>query len=98
MSGGWGGRAWVLGVYAFLYVPILCLIVFSFTAGEITTRLDGLSLRWYAALARDTELHAAVLLSLRVGALAATAVTTPAHASVLFQFIDHPFPLPARNE
>ena len=54
-------------------VPILCLIVFSFTAGEITTRLDGLSLRWYAALARDVELHAVVLLSLRVGALAATA-------------------------
>ena len=51
-GGGWGGRMWVVGVYAFLYVPILCLIVFSFTAGEITTRFDGFSLRWYAALAR----------------------------------------------
>ncbi|HMZ28114.1 MAG TPA: putrescine ABC transporter permease PotI, partial [Thauera aminoaromatica] len=28
-GGGWGGRMWVVGVYAFLYVPILCLIVFS---------------------------------------------------------------------
>lgn len=92
MSGGWGGRAWVLGVYAFLYVPILCLIVFSFTAGEITTRLDGLSLRWYAALARDTELHAAVLLSLRVGALAATAavVVGTAAAVILVRAGDYP--------
>ncbi len=70
---GWGGRAWLLGVYAFLYVPILCLVVFSFTAGEITTQLDGFSLRWYVALAHDAELHQAVLLSLRIGALAATA-------------------------
>ncbi len=54
---GWGGRAWLLGVYAFLYVPILCLVVFSFTAGEITTQFDGFSLRWYAALAHDAELH-----------------------------------------
>ncbi len=70
---GWGGNAWLLAVYAFLYLPIACLVMFSFTAGEITTQLDGFSLRWYAALFGDGELGSAVLLSLRVGALAATA-------------------------
>ncbi len=85
---GWGGRAWLLGVYAFLYVPILCLVVFSFTAGEITTQFDGFSLRWYAALAHDAELHRAVLLSLRIGALAASAavVLGAAAAVVLVRF------------
>ncbi|MBI5719623.1 MAG: ABC transporter permease subunit [Burkholderiales bacterium] len=71
--GGWGGRAWLWLVFAFLYLPIVCLVVFSFTGGEITTRLDGFSLRWYAALAADRKLHAAVWLSLQVGAAAATA-------------------------
>lgn len=75
MSGlrSWSGRAWLLGVYVFLYLPIFFLVAFSFTAGEITTQFDGFSLRWYAALARDAELHQAVLLSLRIAALAATA-------------------------
>lgn len=84
----WGARTWLLLVYAFLYVPILCLVVFSFTGGEITTQLDGLSLRWYAALLADTELRAAVLLSLQVGALAASAavVVGTAAAVVLARF------------
>ncbi|ATE62187.1 ABC transporter permease subunit [Thauera sinica] len=87
-DGRWGARAWLLLVYAFLYAPILCLVVFSFTAGEITTRLDGVSLRWYAALLDDRELAAAVLLSLRVGALAASAavVVGTAAAVVLARF------------
>ena len=38
MSGlrSWSGRAWLLGVYVFLYLPIFFLVAFSFTAGEIT--------------------------------------------------------------
>jgi putrescine transport system permease protein len=70
---GWGGRAWLWLVYAFLYLPIACLLVFSFTDGEITTQLDGLSLRWYRALLDDDALRRAVLLSLAVAALAASA-------------------------
>jgi putrescine transport system permease protein len=48
-------------------------VVFSFTGGEITTRLDGVSLRWYRALLDDDELKRALGLSLTLGALAATA-------------------------
>lgn len=70
---GWGAKAWLWLVFAFLYVPIACLVVFSFTAGELTTQLDGLSLRWYAALLADRELGRAVLLSLQIGAFAASA-------------------------
>jgi len=80
---GWGGTAWLLIVYAFLYVPIACLVVFSFTAGEITTQLAGVSLRWYRALLADDELGHAVLLSLRVGALAAGAAVVLGTAAAL---------------
>lgn len=68
-----GAKLWLGLVFAFLYGPLLCLVVFSFTAGEITTRYDGFSLRWYAALAADAELLAALRLSLQIAALAATA-------------------------
>mgnify|MGYP001580182611 CR=1 FL=1 len=80
---GRGAKAWLWAVYTFLYLPILCLVVFSFTGGEITTRLDGLSLRWYAALAADRELHAAVWLSLQVGAAAATAAVVVGTAAAV---------------
>jgi putrescine transport system permease protein len=81
-------KAYLLLVYAFLYVPILCLVVFSFTAGELTTQLDGFSLRWYAELLADAEIQAAVLLSLRVAALAASAavIVGSAAAFVLARF------------
>lgn len=75
MRGGrrWGARGWLAAVFAFLYLPIACLVIFSFTAGEITTQLDGFSLRWYAALIDDRELRSAVALSLAMGGAAASA-------------------------
>lgn len=87
-SPAWGARAWLGLVYAFLYIPILCLVVFSFTSGEITTQFDGFSLRWYEALLDDDEIQSAVWLSLRIGALAATAavVVGSAAAFVLARF------------
>lgn len=92
MHRGWGGRAWLLTVFAFLYLPIACLVVFSFTGGEITTRLDGLSLRWYRALLADAELRDAVALSLSLGALAASAavIVGSAAAVVLARFGAYP--------
>ena len=41
-------------VYAFLYLPILVLVVLSFNAGQQVSLWRGFSLRWYAALL-DTE-------------------------------------------
>ncbi|MCK9260169.1 MAG: ABC transporter permease subunit [Azoarcus sp.] len=84
MSGAahrWGARGWLGLVFAFLYIPILCLVVFSFTAGEITTQMDGFSLRWYRALLDDREIQSAAWLSLRIGALAATAAVVVGSAA-----------------
>lgn len=64
----------VLG-YGFLYVPIACLVVFSFNDSAVLTSWSGFSLRWYASLASDDTLLAAALLSLKIALLVATAAT-----------------------
>ena len=42
----------VLG-FAFLYVPILILVVYSFNASKLVTVWGGFSTRWYVELVRD---------------------------------------------
>jgi spermidine/putrescine transport system permease protein len=46
-------------VFAFLYAPILVLIIFSFNAGRSGTVWEGLSLRWYGELANDPAILSA---------------------------------------
>lgn len=59
--------------YAFLYVPILCLMVFSFNDSAMMTTWTGFSFRWYAELFNDDALLRAARLSLLIAALTATA-------------------------
>ncbi|HUH59896.1 MAG TPA: ABC transporter permease subunit [Candidimonas sp.] len=58
--------------YAFLYVPILCLMVFSFNDSAMMTSWTGFSLRWYSELFNDEALLSAARLSLLIAALTAT--------------------------
>lgn len=60
---------------AFLYGPILLLVVYSFNASRLVTVWAGFSTRWYAALLADGPLIAAALVSLKV-ALASGAIAT----------------------
>jgi len=67
-------RALTLAVgYAFLYVPIACLMAFSFNDATMMTSWTGFSLRWYYALFNDQALLNAAWLSLKIAALTATA-------------------------
>ena len=66
------GRAWLLAVYVFLYIPLLFLIVFSFNSTRQDGIFTGFSLRWYAALLNDSRLVEGFFLSLKVAVLAAT--------------------------
>ena len=61
--------------YAFLYLPIVLLVLTSFNPDRLTTVLTGFSLRWYGVLAGDAKLIDAALLSLRIAALSATGAT-----------------------
>ena len=66
-------RVWMTLVFVFLYLPILTLIVLSFNASPMVTNWGGWSLRWYSALAKDTEIIAGFKLSLEVAFLTACA-------------------------
>ena len=63
------GKAWLVLVYAFLYLPLLFMIVFSFNSTRQDARFTGFSLRWYEALARDNRIVEGFLLSLQVAAV-----------------------------
>lgn len=72
MSGFASGRsswlAWpvLFAGFAFLYVPIVILMVYSFNESRLATVWGGFSVKWYGALLRDREMLAAAWLSLRV--------------------------------
>lgn len=58
--------------FAFLYVPILSLVIYSFNDSRLVTVWGGFSTRWYGELFRDPQIINAALLSLRIGAVNAT--------------------------
>ena len=60
------GRGWLLLGFAFLYVPIVALVVYSFNDSPVANVWRGFTLKWYAALASDRELLAGLALSLKV--------------------------------
>ena len=70
---GWGGRAVLAVGYAFLYLPILLLVVFSFNESRLGTQWTGFSLKWYAALLDDNSMLSAAWVSLKIAFLSASA-------------------------
>ena len=62
-------------VYAFLYAPIVVLVVFSFNRARRGSRWTGFTLDWYARLLEDRELREAAANSLVVAAAATLAST-----------------------
>jgi putrescine transport system permease protein len=61
--------------YAFLYVPIVSVMIYSFNDSRLVTLWGGFSLRWYAGLLNDDDLLNAAFLSLRIAAVSATVAT-----------------------
>jgi len=56
----------VFGVYLFLYLPIIVLVVFSFNDGDFAGGWKGFSLRWYYAMGDSQEILGALRASLIV--------------------------------
>ena len=61
--------------FAFLYLPIVVLVIYSFNASRLVTVWAGWSTRWYAELLNDRAILEAAWVSLRVAVLSATAAT-----------------------
>jgi spermidine/putrescine transport system permease protein len=73
------GRRWLRAhmgfVFAFLYLPIVVLVVLSFNESGLPTAWTGFSFKWYGSLVNNTELIASVRTTLVV-AVSVTAIST----------------------
>jgi putrescine transport system permease protein len=58
--------------FAFLYVPILSMVVFSFNASKLVTVWAGFSTKWYVSLFSNDQMLDAARLSLQIASINAT--------------------------
>jgi putrescine transport system permease protein len=71
------GRPWFrmmslfLG-FAFLYIPVALLVIYSFNNSRLVTVWGGFSTRWYGELLRNEQILNAAKLSLEVAAISAS--------------------------
>jgi putrescine transport system permease protein len=61
--------------FAFLYLPILLLVLYSFNASQLVTVWGGFSTRWYGALFRNEALLDAAWVTIRIAFLTACTAT-----------------------
>lgn len=61
--------------YAFLYAPIVLLVVYSFNASRLVTVWAGFSPKWYGELFHNAQILEAAWLSLRIATINATVST-----------------------
>ncbi|KAA0699563.1 ABC transporter permease subunit [Neorhizobium sp. P12A] len=60
---------------AFLYLPILLLVIYSFNASRLVTVWAGFSTQWYGRLLQNTDMLDAAWLTVRIALLSATLAT-----------------------
>ncbi len=61
--------------FAFFYVPILSMIVYSFNASRLATVWGGFSTKWYVSLWSNAKVIEALMLSLKIALVSATLAT-----------------------
>ena len=61
--------------FAFFYVPILSMIVFSFNNSRLATVWGGFSTKWYGSLLSNDKVIDALLLSVKIALVSATFAT-----------------------
>ena len=69
---GWPLYGILIFGYAFLYVPVLLLVLYSFNESRLVTVWSGFSTKWYGELFRNRQLIDAAWLSIRIAAVNAT--------------------------
>jgi len=61
--------------FAFFYIPILSMIVFSFNASRLATVWGGFSAKWYVSLMSNRQVLGALLLSLKIAFISSVVAT-----------------------
>jgi ABC-type spermidine/putrescine transport system permease subunit II len=76
-----GGYAGLL--YAFLFIPILVVVIYAFNEGRIVTIWEGFSTKWFGIALDDESITSAIGRSLRIAAASATVSTIFGTAAAL---------------
>lgn len=63
-----GFGAWTVAVFAFLYLPILVLIVYSFNTSKLNVVWEGFTFKWYAEVWGNVRIVGALKNSLIIAA------------------------------
>lgn len=58
--------------FAFLYIPMLILIIYSFNGGRLVTVWSGFSTKWYGELIQNEAFLDAALVTLKVAVMSST--------------------------
>ncbi len=58
--------------FAFLYIPIVILVIYSFNESKLVTVWGGFSFKWYQSMWSNEGLMSAAWVTLRVGLMSAT--------------------------
>jgi putrescine transport system permease protein len=66
---------WLVAVFAFLYAPIISVVIYSFNVSKLVTVWGGWSFKWYGELAKDRQIIDAAILSLEIAAISSTLAT-----------------------
>ena len=61
--------------FAFFYIPILSMMVYSFNASKLATVWGGFSTKWYVSLWSNQKVVDALILSLKIAILSSTIAT-----------------------
>ncbi|MGL4310248.1 MAG: putrescine ABC transporter permease PotI, partial [Paracoccaceae bacterium] len=61
--------------FAFFYIPILSMMVYSFNGSRLATVWGGFSTRWYVSLIQNDQVIDALILSLQIALVSATFAT-----------------------
>ncbi|MCB2130094.1 MAG: ABC transporter permease subunit [Rhodobacteraceae bacterium] len=61
--------------FAFFYIPILSMMVYSFNGSRLATVWGGFSVKWYVSLLSNRQILKAVMLSLQIAVTSATFAT-----------------------
>ena len=64
------GKALMILMIAFFYVPILYMIIFSFNDGKSLTSFTGFSLRWYQHMLESQDMMTALYTTFSIAILA----------------------------
>ena len=86
--------SFITAIFAYLYLPIVVLVINSFNSSKYGHEWKGFTLQWYEKLFENESLMQACLNSLLIAGIAATAATI---IGTLMAIALHRYPFPLKG-